>query len=249
MGGLGSLIGGIGALGGGGSNEVVNRVDYKRLVKDATAAGFNPLTALRNGGAAGFSITSGPSLSSGSQIGQAVSGLGDFLSSFDPFEDKMREVQFRTQQEQLKGLQYDNQFKARNLMFDPPAVSGRRVVSAGPSLGQKALKSELGTLPAETQIPQRTNPYPLGSRIEVNPWLPDMQNWEDHFGDSEIMSMIGGALQLGGDAAWNGYRLTRAGYRAYQKGAPERAKRAEERAERIRREAAENARDLGFIGY
>lgn len=219
------------------------------MVKDATAAGFNPLTALRNGGAAGFSVTSGPSLSSGQIAGQALQGVGNFLSNFDPFEDKMREVQYRTMQAQLENLQSQTALNQRQFLFDPPAVSGRRVVAAGPSLGQKAPKAELGTLPAETQTPQRTNPYPLGSGIEVNPWLPDMQNWEDHFGDSEIMSMIGGALQLGGDAAWNGYRLTRAGYRAYQKGSPERAKRAEERAERIRRQAADNARDLGFIGY
>lgn len=117
------------------NEEVVNRVDYARMVKDAEAAGFNPLTALRNGGAAGFSVTSQPVLSSS---GQAIAGVanafGDFLQNFDPFEDKMREVQYRTMQAQLDGLQLDNSSK-RKLMFDPPAVSGRRKVTAGPTVG------------------------------------------------------------------------------------------------------------------
>lgn len=52
-----SLIGGL--FGGGSKKQettTTNHVDYRRMVSEAEAAGFNPLTALRNGGAAGFSI-------------------------------------------------------------------------------------------------------------------------------------------------------------------------------------------------
>lgn len=129
------------------NEEVVNRVDYRRLVRDAEAAGFNPLTALRNGGAAGFSITSQPVLSSSGQaIGGALNQIGDFISNFDPFEDKMREVQYRTMQAQLANLQADTALKGRQFMFDPPAVSGRRQVTAGPSLGSRGLYDQDGAL-------------------------------------------------------------------------------------------------------
>lgn len=121
------------------NEEVVNRVDYKRMVADAEAAGFNPLTALRNGGAAGFSVTSQPVLSSThAAIGDAIGGIGNFIANFDPFEDKMREVQYRTMQAQLDNLQADTGLK-RKAMFDVPAVSGRRQMTAGPTLGQKQL--------------------------------------------------------------------------------------------------------------
>lgn len=109
------------------------------MVRDAEAAGFNPLTALRNGGAAGFSVTSQPVLSSThAAIGEAIGGIGNFIANFDPFEDKMREVQYRTMEAQIANINADTAFKSRSMMFDPPAVSGRRAVAAGPSLAQSA---------------------------------------------------------------------------------------------------------------
>ena len=51
-------------------------VDYGRMVRDAEAAGFNPLTALRNGGAAGFSVSTGttPATPLSARIADGVSG-------------------------------------------------------------------------------------------------------------------------------------------------------------------------------
>lgn len=179
------------------NEEVVNRVDYARMVKDAEAAGFNPLTALRNGGAAGFSVTSQPVLSSS---GQAIAGVanafGDFLQNFDPFEDKMREVQYRTMQAQLDGLQLDNSSK-RKLMFDPPAVSGRRTVTAGPVLGSKASKPQ----PPSLENPTLTNPFPMSDGSLVNPGFVDAEAWETRYGD--IAQEIGGMINLGADAYAN----------------------------------------------
>lgn len=48
-----AVVGGIAGkiFGGGKPQRTSNSVDYKKLVRSAQAAGFNPLTALRNGGA------------------------------------------------------------------------------------------------------------------------------------------------------------------------------------------------------
>lgn len=65
---FGSLIGvGASLLGGlfGGASKkkqetttTTSYIDYDRMVRTVEAPGFNPLTALRNGGAAGFSLSS-----------------------------------------------------------------------------------------------------------------------------------------------------------------------------------------------
>lgn len=183
-----SLLGGL--IGSKKKNEeVVNRVDYARMVKDAEAAGINPLTALRNGGAAGFSITSQPVLSSKhAAIGEALGGLGNFIANFDPFEDKMREVQYRTMQAQLENLQADTGLK-RKAMFTPPAVTGRRQVTAGPSLGPTAGRSQTPTV----EVPTVTNPWPTGW-ADVNPGYVDAEAWETRYGD--IAQELGGAINM-----------------------------------------------------
>lgn len=58
------------------ANEVVirNEIDLLKLVSEAEAAGFNPLTVLRNGGAAGYAVQRQPLVLSG----------GSFTSMPDP---------------------------------------------------------------------------------------------------------------------------------------------------------------------
>ncbi len=87
---------------------------YKHLVEDAEAAGFNPLTALRNGGGANYNAAAGFAPLSrkapvkqavgGSPIGDAISGFGDFLSNFDPFADQKREQEYRLVESQISAL-------------------------------------------------------------------------------------------------------------------------------------------------
>jgi len=85
MGLFSSLIGGALSLFGGRKQKdqvVKNEVDYGKMVSSATAAGFNPLTALRNGGSAGFTTTTSPSLSnSGSILGNIGGVLGEALDN------------------------------------------------------------------------------------------------------------------------------------------------------------------------
>ncbi|QRM46016.1 hypothetical protein [Rhizobium sp. BG4] len=82
------------------------RVDYGRMVKDATAAGFNPLTALRNGGSAGFTTTTGPTLSNLPEALGSLGGvLGDALENkIDPLKKKQRELDTALVDYQLRQL-------------------------------------------------------------------------------------------------------------------------------------------------
>lgn len=108
-----SLVGSI--FGGKQKNTTTtSHVDYKRLVREAEAAGFNPLTALRNGGAAGFSVTtsSGGGAPLSSRIADGVAGAmnvlsqsDSFLSKFDPHADNLREAQYSLINAQVANLE------------------------------------------------------------------------------------------------------------------------------------------------
>lgn len=211
----------VGSLFGGGSKsqETTNYVDYKRMVRDAEAAGFNPLTALRNGGAAGFSVSSTPATPLSARIADGVAGATQsFLQNFDPFADQKREAEFSMIQAQVANLNADTALKHRTGLGSVPSYTAgnmKRTMGAGIKHGQTfksvtdAVNPKLGTLPAETKTPDRTNPYPSWLNAEVNPWMPDISAWEDHFGDSEISSTLGAVLQKGQDLVWNGYRFGR----------------------------------------
>ena len=80
---IGGAISAVGKLFGGGSKTTRNRVDYARMRRDAEAAGFNPLTALRNGGSAGYAVTHHPSLSAANVFGEALSSFGGFIADYD----------------------------------------------------------------------------------------------------------------------------------------------------------------------
>ena len=148
---------------------------------------------MRNGGAAGFSITSQPVLSSGyGAIGEALGEIGNTIANFDPFEDKLREVQYRTMQAQLEGLQLDNS-AARTRMFDVPAVSGRRVVGSGPVLGQRSAGA-LGQ-PGVPEVGELTVTNPWRDHV-VDPNVMDAAAFEQRYGDSE-MAQMGYGLYVG----------------------------------------------------
>lgn len=97
---------------------------YKNLVIDAEEAGFNPLTALRNGGGANYNAAAGFAPLSrkapvqqavgGSPLGDAFNGLGDFITNFDPFKDQKREQEYRLVESQISAL------NASALFWRPP---------------------------------------------------------------------------------------------------------------------------------
>ena len=73
MGLLGSIVGGVFGLLGSKKQKTTSSVDYVSMARNAQKAGFNPLTAIRNGGSAGFTSTTSPSAS---QLPGALQSIG-----------------------------------------------------------------------------------------------------------------------------------------------------------------------------
>lgn len=94
--------------------RVYSRAVLSNLVTDAKAAGFNPLTVLRNGGGAGYNAAASfPPLSRtapvreatmGPDIGGALQNVGDFLVNFDPLADEKKELEGRLVEAQIRNL-------------------------------------------------------------------------------------------------------------------------------------------------
>lgn len=204
---LGAVAGPIAGLFGSKKSKpqvVENRVDYARMVRDAEAAGFNPLTALRNGGSAGFSSQiSHPALSSGSfssGIGEAIANGVSAWASYDPMADQKADLEYQLVQEQLKTVQQMNRQQGRS--FNVPTNTGS---SARYSAG-----GFTNSVPVASRNPggsmQTTDPW-TGSVFDpfmkINPRLPDAETQSTRYG--EIVEMIGGVGVLGGDLAYSGY--------------------------------------------
>ncbi len=69
-----TLLGGL--FGKKKKQETTTRINYQQMADDAAAAGFNPLTAIRNGGSAGFTTTTAPTVSA---MPEVLSQLGGIL--------------------------------------------------------------------------------------------------------------------------------------------------------------------------
>lgn len=193
---LGSLLGG---------KKSSNRINYKQMVKDAEAAGFNPLTALRNGGSAGYMQGGNPTALS--RIADGVGEFGNFVANFDPLQDDKREVEFQLVQAQIANLNADTSTKLRFGQVPSFTAGNKARVMGGNVAHGQTFKSVAEVLPPSAggsqtptvEKPTITNPYPTDRGVRVNPALPDASAWEERYG--ELGDWLGGALTFLGDAA------------------------------------------------
>ncbi|RVD19429.1 MAG: hypothetical protein EOS73_05090 [Mesorhizobium sp.] len=166
------------------------------MVKDAEAAGFNPLTAIRNGGSAGFTSTSTPGLSSGEFLADALKGVGQIVSSYDPMAKATSDLEFRIKQETLRNLQADTAQRLRASVGGVPASRGSSVVTSPGGMNHASAGSPM--VP-KVQQSNATNPYPVDTGAVINPNVPDAEAYENRYGDSEIGSMLAGGYVLARD--------------------------------------------------
>lgn len=241
---VGSLIG------GSKKQTTTSEIDYVKMRENAEKAGFNPLTALRAGGGAGFTTTHHPSLASGGFMADALSNFGSALgAAIDPMRDATAKLEYQIKQETLKNLQADTAARKRASLGGVPVSTGARNVKANSPL-QRGLPASAGVSQTPTvERPTVTNPWPMSWGMEVNPDSPDAAAIEERYGDSEILSTIYGVGQLLSD----GYYTRRSGVRREMNDAiknyPAKVKRNAARESKIRADAAKNAKDLGFKGY
>lgn len=194
---IGAGAGLVGKLfGGGDDKKESSRVNYKQMVRDAEAAGFNPLTVLRAGGAAGYTQTSHPALSSYNPLGAVAEAIGTVAMNYDGEADRRRAAEYDLLQAQLGNIQADTRLKMRSL--EVPVRSGSQAVDqTGRPI--KSASGDLG-LPGSISVGDLsvTNPFGAGS---VNPAVPDGQHWGDRYG--EPGEWLGGAYVMAQDAAYN----------------------------------------------
>ena len=217
------ITGGLGILGGlfgrkkNQTQVVENRVDYQRLVADAEAAGFNPLTALRNGGAAGYSVStqSHPGLSGSEMIGQAFQTAGNVFQAYqdDKVADEQRSTEKQLIEAQLKNIVAGTQLKMRSLDVPTGSGGGYRRGGGEMSIPGPLTPEQLQAFGVAVNDPNR--PFEMGNLTTTNPARRDNTFWkvdpnqsdaeafETRYGDSEIMSMANGALTWGGDLLYS----------------------------------------------
>ncbi|GAA4130387.1 hypothetical protein ACFFTN_15500 [Aminobacter aganoensis] len=211
-----------------------------KLRQNAEAAGFNPLTALRAGGGAGFTTTHNPALASGDFIAQAIGGIGNAIASIDPMRDATAKLEHQIKQATLANIQADTASRLRASIGGVPVSTGARVVKASSPLAS----SKVGQpLPPTVEIPTLTNPYPMGTGRLVNPGFVDAEAWETRYGD--IAQEFGGLINLGADYIYNSFQRTK------REGEAAKATRdvAIERKRRARQELRKNDAFFKSHGY
>lgn len=206
---LGELIsGGLSLIGGlfGKKKEKPQKtemsVDYVKMAKEAQRAGFNPLTALRNGGSAGFtsSTTSHPGLSSNwDAVGQIGGALGSALEKrFDPIEQKRTAVESALLDYQLAAIQSGP--KTPMMFGDVPTKAAAAVArQLTPPMGAKRKAA-----PTSSKIVPGDNPTASSIGLE------DRFGWyhDTEFPDGQVLGNVygepgewlGGAVKFGMDA-------------------------------------------------
>jgi len=193
-----------------------SRQVLQHLTEDATAAGFNPLTVLRGGGASSYNSAAGlaplsatrsfsspaqamtvPSRQAvgGSSMGTAMQAVGDFLENFDPFADQKKEQEYQLVASQIAALNASAlSGVARGAGSYASGTTERRPSGVGGALGKPA-KWEAGDVSV-------TNPF---QSLEVNPNASDAAVWEQRYG--EPGSWVGGVVVGGRDVWHNGKKL------------------------------------------
>lgn len=190
-----SLLGG---LLGKKEEKQENTVDYVKMVKWAEKAGFNPLTALRAGGAAGFTTTtSHPALSAWTGVGDAI---GQVAAAFDPQDNARAKLQDELMQAQLDNIQAETKQRMRSM--EVPVKTGATAVDwAGRPI--RSLASQVATGLGQVVKPEEgkatvTNPHNF---LLVDPQQRDAEQSETRYG--ELGQMLFGAKNMIADIVYN----------------------------------------------
>ena len=219
---LGSIIGpAIGALGSvlGGRKTTKSSVDYVALRKNAEKAGFNPLTALQNGGSAGFARVSGPpALSSTEAIANVLGTAADTWFNRDKVaaDAEKEALELALMRQELANLQKPSEVvRDRDFGYSIPQVnhsSGIEHAAAVRPRSAPALSPASGDWPVgrDSRVPSGRD-LPLGPLTwKVDPSIAPAADWSDEYGDL-VESGIG-AIKLIHDTVGNVYH----GYRDWQ---------------------------------
>lgn len=209
---IGALIGGATTLLGGlfGRKKKQEKtttesvVDYQKMVSNATAAGFNPLTAIRNGGSAGFSTTTTTAPGTSALPG-ALASLGGILG--EAFDKQADPVAKKARQPDTALVDYQLRKRAEvpravGTLYPGGTFEGTKVTRTKPSM------SAARKLAPYLEEGQLTNTDPLkwsNGYLEANPNRVDAAQYEDAYG--ELIGSAAGVVPLIQDGWHNAKRL------------------------------------------
>lgn len=201
-------VGLIGSLFGKKKQTTTSTVDYSKMADEAHIAGFNPLTALRNGGSAGFTTTTSPTISQTPELLANLGGvLGNALGNkLDPIEAKKREIDTLLVDRQLQSLKQGPARQwTQNSTFNGVKVSQQLAPRVGVSGVKKAASVpaayDLGNPNAYEQSDAKKMNYGNQNVWKSNPWLPAAETIEDDFGD--VAGSVYGAPKAVVDIGYN----------------------------------------------
>lgn len=165
-----SLVSGIFGLFGKKKKET-STINYEALRNEAHKGGFNPLTALKAGGGAGFMQTSQPKLSSFQFIGDAIADGISWWGNKEQRErdEEMERVKLETAQEELRLLKGQKGWKAET--FAIPAVTQTMTGSPAQNVQPKMARDPLNPMHARPMARADR----LGGEGTVPVYLPDGQ--------------------------------------------------------------------------
>lgn len=207
---LGSIIGpAIGALGSvlGGRKTTKSSVDYVALRKNAEKAGFNPLTALQNGGSAGFARVSGPpALSSTEAIANVLGTAADTWFNRDKVaaDAEKEALELALMRQELANLQKPSEVvRDRDFGYSIPQVTtstGSAHDAPSPPLASR--------LPVSSGSPVLHGPVNgsdgltvAGQKWERVTQTSPASDWSDEYGD--VAESIIGLPKLVFDTGYN----------------------------------------------
>lgn len=179
-----------------------SEVNYKKMVENARAAGFNPLTALRNGGSAGFTTTS-PALSSRSFVGDALqAGFSQFFGyKQDQLDQERERLQTEIMRQDLANAKAQGDI-FKNYGFTPPSVTtytGGHENTAQPVLGPRRSN---GARPSVAGVDlDVTDTVVFGNDVKANPSFSNADKLEERYGD--LVSAVAGVGTLVADSWHN----------------------------------------------
>lgn len=196
--------------------ETTSTVDYVKMAEEAQKAGFNPLTAIRNGGSAGFgsgtSISTQPALSTSPDYGALFGNFGAAIAdAFDPVARKQRQVESALYDYQLKTLQSGGKMP-KGIGGAPTKAGSRYAVRTTPAVGGKVY-GPWKNAPGQGKLVGGDDP--TVSSLGMNngrygwfhaPWMADAEIGETIYGENEILSTVYGGLKLTADGVYSAYR-------------------------------------------
>lgn len=194
-------------------------VDTERMMADAEAAGFNPVTWLMAGGMGAYTqskqtqdyevngktVTTGQNAAAAAQLAQPTApSFGEVLggaltTGFNLWNDERKQQQANLFQKEL----VDMQIKGR---AQPGAYSGPRSFYAPTRVHQGPLAVKASAYPTgEPTMPDTgdvtvTNPWRVWS---VDPTQRDVSALQERYGDSELLDTINGIVRLKDDVLYN----------------------------------------------